>query len=81
LGVTYVTYEWDFLYVKYFGSSVKKPHEAQTKIQGNGYVSIRDMTESEESRWRQKFMLKEYDFSEYAEMNKYIDTLGDIKKI
>lgn len=25
LGVVYVTYEWDFIYIKYFESLVKKP--------------------------------------------------------
>jgi len=71
LGLVYVLYVSDFLYVKYFYSSVKKPQESKPKIEDTGYVSIRDMTENEESQWRQEYMSDQYDFSEYAEVNEY----------
>lgn len=71
LGFVYVLYFFDFIHIKYFYSPVKKPQESKPKIKDTGYVSIRDMTETEESRWRQNFMSKEYDFSEYAEINEY----------
>ena len=71
LGFTYVLDYFPRDVQKYFDPPVKKPQEYQSKKQGTGYISIRDMTENEESRWRQDFMSKEYDFSEYAEVNEF----------
>jgi hypothetical protein len=64
LGFTYLLDYFPRSVQKKFDSPVKKPQEYQSKKQGTGYISIRDMTEIEESRWRQDFMSEVYDFSE-----------------
>ena len=72
LGFVYVLYFFDFIHIKYFYSPVKKPQESKPKKQGTGYISIRDMTEIEESRWRQEFMSEVQDFSEFTLKQKKI---------
>jgi hypothetical protein len=64
LGFTYLLDYFPRSVQKKFDPPVKKPQEYQSKKQGTGYISIRDMTEIEESRWRQDFMSEVYDFSE-----------------
>jgi|TARA_B100001964_G_C13834403_1_gene423022 hypothetical protein len=71
LGFTYVLDYFPSGVQKKFDSPVKKPQESKPKKQGTGYISIRDMTEIEESRWRQEFMSEVQDFSEYAEVNEF----------
>ena len=74
LGFTYLLDYFPRSVQKKFDPPVKKPQEYQSKKQCTGYISIRDMTENEESRWRQDFMSREYDFSEfseYAEVNEF----------
>ncbi len=56
LGFTYVLDYFPSGVQKKFDPPVKKPQEFKPKKQGTGYISIRDMTEIEESRWRQEFM-------------------------
>ena len=74
LGLVYVLYVSDYLYVKYFYPlvkrniiSAKKPREAQSKNGVSEYISLKEvkLSEKDESRWRQEFMTREYDFSEY----------------
>mgnify|MGYP007063683522 FL=1 len=71
LGFTYGLEYFPRDIQKKFDPPVKKPQEFKPKKQGTGYISIRDMTEIEESRWRQKYMSEVHDFSEYAEVNEF----------
>ena len=73
LGFTYLLDYFPRSVQKKFDPPVKKPQEAQSKNGVSEYISLKDVTlsEKDESRWRQEMLLKEYDFSETAEMNEF----------
>lgn len=71
LGFTYVLDYFPRTVQKKLDPPVKKPQKTQSKNGVSEYISLKDLSEEDESRWRQEFMLKEYDFSEYAEVNEF----------
>ena len=61
LGFIHVVNFFDFIITKYY---IKQPRKTQSKIQDDEYISTKeyDLSEEEETRWRQEFMLKKYDY-------------------
>ena len=73
LGFTYVLDYFPRDVQKYFDPPVKKPREAQSKNGVSEYISLKGsrLSDKDEARWRQELLMKEYDFSEFAEINEY----------
>ena len=73
LGFVYVLDYFPRSVQNKFDPPIKKPQETQSKNGVSEYISLKDVTlsEKDESRWRQEWLMKEYDFSETAEMNEF----------